>query len=74
MTELLASCAQHLGIAAKKLYATNGVPIVDTSDLKVDQKVFVSCGEPFVDNAELREQLKARVEFARALRAQQPAT
>jgi hypothetical protein len=69
--ELLTSASEQLGIAARRLYSSKGLPVVSIDDLRVDAKVYVSSGEPFVDNSEIRAKLKARIESTRALRASQ---
>lgn len=71
LQELLTSCSQRLGFAARKLYTSGGLPVVDTSELRMDQHVYVSAGEGFVETKELRLRIKTRSEFAKALRAQQ---
>ena len=70
LQELLTSCSKHFGFAVRKLYTSSGMPVVDMAELRVDQRVYVSSGEPFVDSKALKEQIKARAEFAQALRLQ----
>ncbi|KXJ16593.1 Doublecortin domain-containing protein 1 [Exaiptasia diaphana] len=51
MLQLLDACTDKLGLisAARKLFFSDGTPVVDVRQIERDADVYVSCGEAFKD-------------------------
>jgi hypothetical protein len=49
--QLIDNCTSKLGLvsAARKLFFSDGTPIVDARQIEKDADVYVSCGEAFKD-------------------------